>query len=310
MNTTALENMICVQEQKTDIMARKMICEQYVFCLFPSPKILFTNAPRDAELLFDTQIYDEITEHLSSYAQRALVFDDNGRAIAILPTLYPSSSLGVALRFDISVGELLRLASACDFLHLFCVSKSTQINSVRLSARLGGMMDEFSAFFKELSNCFFSFDNFLLCLSPKEKFEKIERICLDTSHFMGCPISLSVPEAHLCEDALEQTDLPLLIAFLVSLLMLTRSNAEDRSARISLVPTRSSVIMSVSIKADRSVCADVGLLKWKHIAYDKNMLFDVWADGEYVTVRFDPCRAEWSLLGLKQYFGTDIIEEE
>ena len=310
MDIAMLKNITCADDQRVEIMGRRMICEQYVFCVFPNPQILFANAPSDAKLFIDAQWHEEIIAHLEAYSQKALVFEDNGRAIAILPTFYPSSSLGVALRFEIGVSELLRLAAACDFSNLFCVSQRTQIRPVRLSTRLGGMVDDFLTFFKALSGCFFAFDEFLLCLSSTERLDKIKELCLGVSRFLGCPLSLGTIDCELPEDAFEQTDLPLLTAFLVSMLILVRRNAEDRSACICLEPTRSSLIMSVKMKAAREICAEAGLLKWKYIAYDKNMLFDVWAEGEYVTVRFDPCRAEWSLLGLKQCFGTDIEKEE
>ena len=287
-------------------MAKRMMCEQYVFCLYPEPRILAVNAPaalNGAYNPLDESLMGEIAEFLSSYSSKALVAETEGRAVVVLPTLYPASSLGIALCFDMSGGELIRLAEACDCLALFETSKNSKISPARLSRKIRGEIDGFSAFCKELRQCFFDLDRLSLCLDAEERLELIVRQCEALALFVGCPITLEVKGDKMLPDSLELTDLPLLSAFLLTVLIMARQKSEQRSASLTLEPTASSVIASVKIESGREIGVEYGLMKWKNIAYDKNMLYDIFADGEQVRIRLDPCRAEWSLLGIKQYFS-------
>ena len=289
-----------------EAMSKRMICEQCVFCLYPEMRFLAVNTPATAESLdrvIGESMRAEFAEYLSSYSSKALVTEIGGRALVVLPTLYPASSLGVALRFDMSGGELIRLAEACGFSELFEASKKTKISPVRLSNKIRGEIEDLERFCKELKQCFFDFDRFPLCLDAEERLELIVRQCEALALFVGCPITLEVKEDEMLPDSLELTDLPLMSAFLLTVLIMARQKSEQRSASLTLEPTASSVIASVKIESGREIGAEYGLMKWKNIAYDKNMLYDIFADGEQVRIRFDPCRAEWSLLGIKQYFS-------
>ncbi len=280
-----------------------MLCSTGVFYLSPTPRLLVDNSPDESGSSLediDGATLDEMTEYLSSYHERALVIDHKDHVLAVLPSLYPASSLGVLLSFDMKIGSFLRLVSLCDAEDIFVCSSKTQKAPSRLSKEMREQKDAFSELFADIRSCFIDLERFSRFLSDDEKKCEMIEQCRRLSCFVGCPAYIDGVLNEESEASFELADFPLFSAFVLTMLLSARKNALDRCARIMLYPQFSSVTVSVTFESCSNLKSDGHMASWKYLSYDKNMLFDIVQNDGEITVRFNPCRTEWSKLGLKQ----------
>ena len=98
-----------------EVQRRKHICNCALISPANSMRTIALRAPAEDKLSLEgisDDLKREICDHLCSYTEDILICEVGGRALLIIPSLYPSSSLCVALEFD----EASLFASFCDLL--------------------------------------------------------------------------------------------------------------------------------------------------------------------------------------------------
>lgn len=241
---------------------------------------------------------DEIDAHLRSYTEKILLTEENGRLWGIMPSLFPSSTVCIALIFDgslISGEDALRLAREERYRHLFLFSDSISLSPSRMSPRLETLRPRFEALLERLSACFLGMD--ALKDSDAESAERELRSRISAlSLLVGCPVELECAEDLDCRE----TDLPLFVAFLLSMLCCARSEALSRRATLSLSSSSSAARLCVCLETERPLTLSPAIMEWESIGADKNMPFEYLSTDNGAMVTFQPLRRDWSYLGLKQ----------
>ncbi len=290
------------QEIRKLTAGRKMLCARGVFSVYPNHEFFMTSGTKRLFLhkgLFTARQLEALCEHLNGYEKQALLIDCDDKTCVCLPGLYPSSSLGIALLFDVQPLRFWRIARECGAEDMIVQCKGFPEGHIRMTGDMRLLSAELGIFFEELRSCFFELDRLNRCINSSDIMKEIEKQCNRISYFAGCPVRI-VSDSVLSEALLDKIDFSLLTAFVLTMLMAARKKAPRRSCEILLTPTDNSVTVSVTFKLPSHTSVEREVLRWRHISNDKNMLFDVTSAGDTVTVRFNPCRAEWSLLGIKQ----------
>ena len=188
MNLTENNSIYTVSE----VQGRRHICNCALISPANSMKTIALRAPAASTLslaeLSEAQ-KSEIVEHLCSYTEDILICEMDGRALAIIPSLYPSSSLCVALEFDeeeFTVCELLRLIECDKCPRIFRVSKHIADSPARMTHSLSRKGEEFFSFAHELEEIFCGLDT--LCTDAEEATTELCVRAQKLAYFIGCPI--------------------------------------------------------------------------------------------------------------------------
>ena len=285
----------------SEVQGRRHICNCALISPANSMKTIALRAPAASTLslaeLSEAQ-KSEIVEHLCSYTEDILICEMDGRALAIIPSLYPSSSLCVALEFDeeeFTVCELLRLIECDKCPRIFRVSKHIADSPARMTHSLSRKSEEFFSFAHELEEIFCGLDT--LCADAKEATTELCVRAQKLAYFVGCPIERI---DLLSDGSCALTDLPLYSAFLLSTFILARMHAPSRSAKLELRAMSAAAEVSAIFEIDESLELSAAMLEWERLSSERNMLFgSEMRDGEY-RITFHPLRRDWSYLGLKQ----------
>ncbi len=287
---------------KQEVEGRKMLFTYGVFVLEPKPRFLMTgiptlNSPKND--LFQEVDTDELKAHFNSYEQRAAVVPYDGGVCLCLPNIYPASSLGIALKLDISPKCFLRMTEECGCMDMLVISKSMPAQPARLTNKMKECIPALENLFKEIKSCFFELERLEHVFGKKEYLDEIEEQCERISYFTGCPVEIFKRDV-INGEVSDKLDFALFTAFVFMMLTAARRRSPTRSAKILLEPMLESVTVGITFCLTEPFSIDGEIASWKHISYDKNMLFDVTVCEDAVNIRFNPARSEWSLLGLKQ----------
>lgn len=257
-------------------------------------------APMSHQLtaVFSREQIDEINSHLRSYTEKILLIEESGRLWGIIPSLYPSSTICIALLFDdllISGEDTLALAGKEAYKELFVISPSVIMRQSRMSNRLALLETRFARFCGQISACFLDMDALKDADIEGARDEIFSRIAA-ISELVGCQIDCAEEST----GDYRRTDLPLLVAFLFSILSAAKDNAPLRRASLLLTSSSSSLRITVRFETQSSITLSPVLMEWESIGAEKNMPFEYSSDGQTVSVGFQPIRRDWSYLGLKQ----------
>lgn len=259
-------------------------------------------APAASEIFVG--LSDEMTckaeAHLRSYTERILLLEDGGRLFGIAPSLYPSSTLGIALAFDgedISGEDILRLAAEEEYKQAFVFDESIELRPSRMSDRLESLKPRFSELFCRLSRSLFDMEALRDADAARAREELISRIYA-VSELVGCSVEYLSEEGE--SNDYSATDLPLFVAFLISFFACARENAPLRSVGVSLFSSSSAATVSVRFETQRSLILSPVLIEWESLCADRNMTFSYAREGQRAEISFQPLRRDWSYLGLKQ----------
>ena len=297
LNLTEKKSLYTIDE----VQGRKHICNCALISPANSMKTIALRAPASSMLSLAELCEEkkrEIIEHLSSYTEDILISDKDGRALLIIPSLYPSSSLCVAFEFDeetIALCELLRLVECEECPRIFRVSKYVTASAARMTPMLRHKSEEFFSLARELEEIFCRLGS----LSADIDEAKTE-LCVRAqklAYFIGCPIERI---DLLSDGSCSLTDMPLYSAFLLSALILACTYAPSRSMRVELRAMSSAAEVSVIFESDEPLELSDAMLEWERLSSERNMLFgSEMRDGKY-RITFHPLRRDWSYLGLKQ----------
>ena len=291
------------------VQARKHIC----YCALTSPSnsmaTLALRAPASVEISLSNITEEqrrEIYEHLCSYTEEILICEQEGRAVAVIPSLYPSSSLCPILVFDekqITLPELLRLIECDACPNVFRVSDLVSLTPARLTSVLERKGEVVFSLFGELDRIFTKMNRLCALADEKEIKRELCRYAYELAYFVGCPIE-RINELW-DEDALcSLTDMPLYSAFLLSFFMMAREYSPSRRATIELRAKSSAAEVSVVFESESSLDLLPAMLEWERLASERNMLFGCDRHGNEYRITFHPLRRDWSYLGIKQNIET------
>lgn len=284
--------------------ARKHIC----YCALVSPSNAMSTVALRSKADIEISLAElpdeqkkEISEHLCSYTDEVLICEYEGNALAIIPSLYPSSSLCPVLLFDqnaLSLSELLRLVESEDCPHIFRVSRSVSALPARMTSALQKKSKEVLELFDEIERVFTKINRISALSDENEIKKELCRYACELSYFVGCPIE-RIDE--LWEDeACSLTDAALYAAFVLCFLMVAREHSPSRSVRLELRAMSRAAEVSVVFESLADIDLSLAVLEWERLAFDRNMLFSCQRDGEEYRISFHPLRRDWSYLGLKQ----------
>ena len=288
------------------IAARKRICGVAMLSVQNSFCTLSNFAPCETEFsaeLLSNEDKSKIISHLNAFSKKLLICEIGAKLCVFLPTLYPSSSLCVVLVFDggqFTVSELLRLIACDECPDIFVMSDSITSKAARMSDALLSRGEIFFEFCRELSDV-------LLDLGSPFEYGKDDCTALvlkllKLSAFIGCPIdSLDFDENVKLSSLF---DLPLLLSFVITFMLVALNDAPSRSIGISLFELSGELCVKLTLPY-KNESLSLPVVEWETIAADKNMLFEVDVQNDHTFVSFQPIRRDWSYLGLKQ--NTEFI---
>jgi hypothetical protein len=293
-----------IRHSKSRTQAKKHLCYAYVLSPVNSMIPIALRAPAESDFsLQNISIFqkEEIISHLSSYSEDVLICEHEGVALAVIPSIYPSSSLCLLLAFDpdqITIGEILRLIECDECARIFKVSEHLDSKSVKMTRALENKASDFFALCEEIKMYFTGMERIATLAGESEVKRALVEQAFGISEFVGCPLD-EIDEMWEDDECLK-TDLPLYSAFLLSFLLLARENAPLRSAKITLGASSSAIKVGVVFDSDKSLMLSDTVLEWERLAFDRNMLFECYEEQGKFHVAFHPLRRDWSYLGLKQ----------
>ncbi len=281
-------------------MGRRFICSQGLISFRSSPSVIINSecfGGEDRDLLaLPLCKRVEIYEFARSYTDKLLVVDDGERSIVISPSIFPSSSLCAVFMFDMSARSLYRLIKLCGAQEMFECSCYADVKRARISREIMLLEEPFSRFCRDIKRCFYGMDRLKRAKSAEEQSRVILEQCHRVSLFTGCPV-----EVEIAEGEYSNTDLPLLTAFLFTMLSSARKNAPDREARIYISSRAGSALVNVGFNCHLPVCISKEMIEWEGIAADRYMSLHTTEENGAVSVEFHPHRYDLSaILGIKQ----------
>ena len=241
----------------------------------------------------------EIISHLSSFDDKLLLCEIGEKLCAFLPSLYPSSSLCLAIIFDreqFTASQLLRLTDCNECPNIFALSRSVKSGKARMTDTLMKSGESFFELCRQLSDSLVSLGD-PLRYGENENCETLATRVLDLSMLIGCPIdSLSFDEKVTVSSLF---DLPLFLSFVATFMLFALNSSPSRSLAISLYDVSGELVVKISFDCEKDTLS-LPFVEWEAIAADKNMFFEVYEENGRSYVSFQPTRRDWSYLGLKQ----------
>ncbi len=247
---------------------------------------------------FGTLTSIELCRHLRSYTDKLFVCEADGGIYIIISSLYPASGFVPAFFFEDS-GAVLRLLRECDS-GQYTISAHTKQKNAKISAIDREFSEPFFDFFKLTCNIFSCVNLDINTLGSEARREYVLKQCSYLSYFTSCPIELAFSESLENESEFPKLDFQLFTAFLLTLLYSVKHRAESRTAYIMLDVLSHSLLIEAHFSLYQKALRYSEFSEWEHMAYNKNMLFELSCTDNILKIRFNPFRADWSLLGIKQ----------
>lgn len=297
--------------EATDIYSGETVMATPHLCYFVvlSPVNMMQKIAASAPAYFGFSLSDmddeqrrELDDYLRSYEQKMLVFEHSDDLWMLLPVLYQSSSLCVALVFDgkiIDRSEILRLAGMKECSDVFVFSKYITITAAMVTPELAAKKKSFFKFCDILRLCFFNMNRLSGYNDEEIVKKKIISQVFRLSVLVGCPLDSLIFEGG-DKSGASGTDFSLLSAFLMTFMMVARSSSLKRTACILLKPSKSAVVAEINFGYSDTIELCDAVLEWERLCMDKNMLFEYYSQDGRAHVTFHPLRRDWSYLGLKQ----------
>lgn len=281
-------------------MAKRFICTQGLLSFRSSPAIIITNRSGESKRMdaLAMPIYKrkEIYEFARSYTDKMLITEHGCSTWVISPSVFPSSSLCAVFCFDIDPSRFLRLVKACGREEMFEISRYAEIKRARMSSALQELVEGMSEFCEDIRLCFYDTSRLKRTRTAEGQRRALIEQCHRISVLTGCPIEVDAEQGEY-----SNTDLSILSAFLLTMLISARKNAPDRTARLSFSARAGSALVKVRFFCEASISISAELLEWEGITADRCMEFYSATDNRELTVEFHAHRYDLSaILGIKQ----------
>ena len=284
------------------VMTKHFAASYGVLQLMPDLNVIVESTSSDAKMDM-TEFSDaqkrEIREFATSYTERVL-FTGNERTLwAIIPSLFPASSFCAVLKFNIPTAEVLRLIREADP-ESFVVSPLIEVRAARMTSRVEAKRDMLSDLFDSIRECFCDIYRLDRCESEDERTDILKRQCYALSYFCGCPIELSVEDRG---NGFSRTDLPVLSAFLYTMLTSARNNAPRREAQVRLLADGKGVSATVEFEGDPLLCLSPEQLEWTKVGNNKGMFISFSFGSGRVSAELRPVIDDTVYSEIKQRFA-------
>ena len=304
-DTFAAEGLVKIDNNEINItaldgetMCRRVVCPislvSYPFGQEAVATAFQRGEPRALSRLTPAQ-KKEIHDHAVSYTERFMLTGNEDSSFIVSTSLFPASSLCVLLELDMSVSELWRALRDGLPQKKLDLAQSVELHTQRISSQLKESGKELAALIEELELCFNEIPRAAALGGRGADADEIERRCACLSRLIGCPVQLRIDRAEkYCE-----TDLHLLIAFLMTVLMIARAHSPYRSVEISFTSSAKAAVAEARIGGVELDTLKGQIMEWDYIAAERMMSFWSCADGEDVIMRLHPYRYDWALNGIK-----------
>lgn len=271
--------------------ASKIFIYQPAFlCFYPELTVMSSGSEYfDLNEIPKEQI-EEIHDFCRSCNSRVMVCGNEDVIYLICPTLYPSSSICLALRMTLPPRQILKLIEVCAP-DSFVISKHLKLTPARMSDRIQKLKDGFSAFLTELESCF-------LNIGVAEDISMLQlcRLCCDIALFVGCPIEIDVDSV---DEQMSNVDRPMVAAFVANILDLARGYGDDRSARIKISVLYGAPFIQISFVYGGSMTAVNDYYRWRNITNERDMHLYLYEKDGVITLSLHFYRIDPAMLGLK-----------
>ncbi len=297
---TATELFKTADTLKTAVTARQTICRGEILTVSPklTPLISDVSPVKKLPHRFGALVLLELRRHLRSYTNTLFVCEADGGVYITVPSLYPASSLVPVFFFE-DTSSVLRLLRECDP-SFYTLGSHTKPKTARISSIDPEFTEHFFDFIGDMHEIFSCVELDVNSLCSEKRREYVLRQCARLSYFVECPIELTLSEALENAAVFPKLDFQLFTAFLLTAFYSAKHRAMDRKAYITLDVLSDSLLIEVSFEMYRKAPRYAELSEWEHMAYEKNMLFEHSVGKNILKIRFNPIRADWSLLGIKQ----------
>lgn len=276
----------------------RMICSQYLIRLKPTFLCVARAAEHQEPLpCFEQPFTDELFEWLYSYSNKVYIMEREGEIWGFVPSCFSSSTMVLALKFNVEASIALRCLERNRYLDMFEYSPNIKAKKTR-STKISEEQARFDRFFEKINECFF--ESYTREDDSRTIIRDFEARCLCFSRLVGTPVTVEKDDLTESVKMKGEIDFPLFSAFLLTMFLLAREFAIDRSVRISFRMLSQSVAIVAEISADESDCASA-LSLWDSMCADMLMPFGSFLSDGGLRIGFQPCRRDLSYLGLKQH---------
>lgn len=288
---------------------REFISDMYVFSLYGRhyfvggrARYSHLSAPPDFEAIRQSVGESFLDLYLMGYRKSLYVTKFSDGVYAFIPSLVPSSSIYVVLRFAMSAETFKSLLRYTEIYDIFELSPDMKDIRCRISKKVRDIADGFAAHCDEISDCFLGLDGFRSTanIDPELALEELKGQIERLARFVGCDFEIFCDE-NIC---VTETDFSLFSAFTLIMLVEGRLRSAERRVEIHLSELSGAAVIKVSFALEDKL-ADIpkAILAMDHGAAERNMLFEYgYEDKEHKRfyARFHPLRRDWSYLGIKQ----------
>ena len=296
------EQMISTLDFKDKVIGKRFVASHAILRLYPDLSVIAEGASSGGKMdpsIFSAEQKREIREFAMSYTENMLVIGNERELWIIVPSVFPASTLCVALKLISKPKEALRALRELGN-DDFVFSQSLSFKSARMSPRLNGLYDELLLLRKEICQSFCDIYRLDRCNDRKQTVKMLKEQSFALSYFSGCPTELIINDDE--QDCCPKVDFSLFSAFLLSMLISARNNSPMREAKVILTFKGEAVQVEVSFEADYAVCLSDECAAWTEIAADKGMFIHISYFDTKLGALFCPQRDERVYTEIKQRF--------
>ncbi len=282
------------------------IFSAHIFAYMPDCRYI-VGRQRGREPYISGRQISELRNHASLYTDQLMLFESEGHPYIATPSLYPSC--GILPVFELKISPRVARRLICSL-----VASGEAVVSRHFDIRPARWCKETAAFERDLNELAARMSAALGSLNTDaDKMSGEGRRNFVVEQFFKIAKLASVDvklyaDADICDgNDFPRVDVQLLSAFLYTMLLSASKNSPDKCVELYFCRLSDSLLVQVEFELLRGADTAAEIFAWEQIAYGKNMLFEYNRTETGLRVKFNPFRADWSYLGLKQHsaMGTD-----
>lgn len=298
-------------ESVAESIRAKRLCYSLALVTFNPCLIMCSmNAPKSKPIELASIGDDKLAslkEYLSAYNEKPYVLEAGGKIYIAIPSLYPTTTTCLLLRIEQSANAVLRFIRKKD--GFFELSGDIDIAPARMSKRLEADEARFFALCDEIEKVFFCLERFNLSFDDGVVIKGYCKQVRDISRFLAVPIKTFVVKDS--EESLPlRSNFSLFTAFCLTMMMLARNEANDRSVGVELEFFNGDMRVNIFFESDNNVGFTTESLLWDLISADRAMFFEFKQKGDRLKACLRPILTDWSYYGIKQNRSEELFELE
>ena len=289
-----------------EIMGQKMLAEFCVMSLTPYPRVIVSNMPgeSDRDILQSDNFFEEILDYAYSYTEKTVLIEHDGVMWGFVPSIFPSTSLVILLKFCISPKLVLALIKECGVENIFELSEKIKSHPSREREKVRFYKNDFLVLCERLHGVFGNSSRLNMCFERDELKNELVQQFIRIASLVGCPISVDLDDTDTeITPTYNNVDLALFTSFVFTMLCFARVNGKDRSAFLELKLlcwSPAVVIKIIPESGDTGDLINADLFaEWEKVISEKHMPFGVFESNGRIEIGFQPHRVEISYLDMK-----------